>query len=197
MIYLIKPDPNKNKMKSIKISLLNLFFLISFTLTCAQPNKFGDLGSSFSADQWVATDALGRELPTYNEVGDHRPGKLVGMFYYIWHGAHGDKVYDITELLKENPDNPAWGPKGKFHFWGEPEYSYYRAEDPWVIRHDMQMLANAGIDFIFFDVTNARAYLSTVKQLCEVCREMRKQGIHTPEIAFLTNSRSGRVMNQV
>ena len=118
----------------------------------------------YHTDTWVATDALGRVLPSYEEVGPRREGKLVGMFYYIWHGAHGNKIYDITKILKDNPENPEWGPEGEFHFWGEPEYGYYRSEDPWVIRRDLQM---------------------------------RKEGTKTPQICFLSNTHSGRVMNQV
>lgn len=160
-------------------------------------NSKGFNGPAFSTDEWVATDALGRFLPKQEEVGDKCPEKLVGMFYYIWHGAHDNDVYDITKILKENPENPKYGPKGTFHFWGEPEYGYYRPDDPFVIRHDLQMLANAGIDFIYFDVTNNHTYLNTVKALCKVSVEMRKQGINTPEICFLSNSKSGRVLNEL
>ncbi len=170
-----------------------LFVLIVSLWSLAQAGGFRDMG----CDGWSAVDALGRSLPTYKEIGPRRDGKLVGMFYYIWHGAHGETVYDITELLKANPDHPQWGPKGAFHFWGQPEYGYYRSDDPWVIRHDMQMLSNAGVDFIFFDVTNAYTYLDTVKQVCEVSMQMRSHGIQTPHVCFLTHSRSGQVMNQL
>ncbi|WP_200979909.1 hypothetical protein [Echinicola sp. 20G] len=151
----------------------------------------------FISDDWVATDALGRKLPTYKEVGGLRKDKFIGVFYYIWHGAHNDKVFDITKILADKSDDYAWGPEGAFHFWSEPEYGYYRSEDPWVIRQDLQMLSNAKVDFIFFDVTNGFTYLNTVKKLCEVSLEMRRQGIPTPEICFLSNSKSGRVMNEL
>ncbi|WP_157492759.1 hypothetical protein [Echinicola pacifica] len=149
------------------------------------------------ADDWVATDALGRELPSFAEVGELRKDKLVGVFYYIWHGAHNEEVYDITQILADDSATKKWGPEGAFHFWSEPEYGYYRSEDPWVIRHDLQMLSNAKVDFIFFDVTNGFSYLNTVRKLCEVSLEMRNQGIPTPEICFLTNSKSGKVMNEL
>ncbi len=179
-----------------------LIFLIivtcCFTNGMAQSNGQIYSNSAGKTDSWVATDALGRELPTYEQVGDKRTGKLVGMFYYVWHGYHSNEIYDITKLLKKNPENPAYGPEGKFHFWGEPEYGYFNAGDPFVLRHDMQMLANADIDFIFFDVTNNYTYLKTaVFKLCEISLEMRGQGIRTPEIAFLSNTKSGRVMNEL
>jgi hypothetical protein len=155
------------------------------------------LKMNYDAGNWVATDALGRELPTYQETGPRRDGKWVGMFYYIWHSSHGDSIWDITKILAENPDHPRWGPKGAYHFWGEPEQGYHNSEDPWVIRRDLQMLSNADIDFLFFDVTNANAYIHVVNEVCKVSLQMRKEGIQTPELCFLTNSRSGRIINQV
>lgn len=149
------------------------------------------------AQSWVATDALGRDLPTYAEVGAPRPDKLVGVFYYIWVGNHTRKVWDITEILKQPKAVRQWGPQNSFHFWGEPEYGYYHASDPFVIRHDMQMLANAGVDFIFLDVTNARTYPETVLSVCKVISQMRTQGIAAPSLCYLTNSKSGETMNKI
>ena len=39
------------------------------------------------SDTWVATDALGRRLPTYAEVGPPRKNRTVGLFYFLWHGG--------------------------------------------------------------------------------------------------------------
>lgn len=154
-----------------------------------------------STDHWRATDGLGRELPGYGDTGPKREGKYVGVFYYVWVGYHGDTVYDITKILADNPDSPLdnsdYGPHGAFHFWGEPEYGYYDSNDPWVIRNDLQMLTNADVDFIFFDVTNAITYLETIENVCEISSQMRKQGISTPDIAFLTNTNSGETMNEI
>ena len=154
-------------------------------------------------DNWVVTDALGRQLPSFDETGAKRDNKTVGVFYYIWHGYHGDKVYDITKILTQYPadplsnSNPGWGGPSAFHFWGEPEQGYYRAEDPWVIRRDMQMLSNAHVDFLYIDATNSFTYLETVKTLCEVSLQMRLEGIYTPQIAFTTNSNSGQTINSL
>lgn len=152
-------------------------------------------------DNWVATDALNRELPNYTDAGGKRENKKVGVFYYIWNGYHGTKVFDITKIIANQPINPlsasntAWGGVSAFHFWGEPEVGYYRSEDPWVIRRDLQMLSNAHVDFVYFDVTNAYTYLETVKAFCNVSVQMRKEGIYTPEIVFCTKAKSGKVMN--
>lgn len=150
-------------------------------------------------DNWVATDALGRKLPQYAEVGPKREGKLVGVFYYIWNGAHGNKVYDITKILKNYPSAPlsdantAWGPKNNFHFWGEPECGYYHSADPWVLRRDLHMLSNAKVDFVFFDVTNGPTYLDVVKAFCEMSMQLRTEGVNTPQITFATNKNPNTV----
>jgi len=145
----------------------------------------------------VAIDSLGRKLPTFEEVGPRREGKYVGVFYYIWQGTHGDKVYDITKILAEKSDNPKWGPAHAYHFWGEPEEGYYRAEDPWVIRRNLQMLSQADIDFIYFDVTNTVTYLGIVGKVCEISLQMRSEGIHTPLVCFTTASSSGKTINKI
>jgi len=146
------------------------------------------------SDNWVATDGIGRTLPTYAEAGNLHPNRVVGVFYYLWQGYHGDKVYDISKILK---GQGSWGPINSFHFWGEPEYGYFRSTDPWVLRHDLQMMSNAKVDFLFFDVTNGPTYLETVNKLCEISMQMRAEGIPTPQIAFMTHSNSGQVMNNL
>ncbi len=150
---------------------------------------------------WVATDGAGRILPDFEESGPRKENKLVGVFYYLWQGHHGNKVYDITKIIAAypqdplSPDNPGWGPVNSFHFWSEPEEGYFKALDPWVIRRNLQMLSNADVDFIFFDVTNAVTYLPEILALCDMSVKMQSEGVQTPEIAFITNASSGKTMN--
>ena len=40
------------------------------------------------SDTWVATDALGRTIGE-NIINPRRTYKTVGLFYFIWQGAHG------------------------------------------------------------------------------------------------------------
>jgi len=164
----------------------------SFTLT-ELPNTQNSPSSPITNANWVATDALGRTIADYTITGASRKNKYVGMFYYIWH--NNAAITDISKALAANPTNPVLGNRHAFHFWGEPEAGYYRADDPWVIRRNMQMLANVGVDFIFFDVTNAITYLSTVDSVCKVITQMRSVGIPAPYICFTTNSSSGATMN--
>ena len=150
-----------------------------------------------NTDHWVATDALGRKTVSFDVAGPIKKNKKVGVFYYIWHGYHSSKVFDITKILKDPKGKRKWGPKGEFHFWGEPEQGYYRAEDPWVLRRDLQMLSNAKVDFIYLDVTNHFIYPETIHALFQMGAKMRKEGIKTPDITFTTNSKSGLTVSKI
>jgi hypothetical protein len=55
------------------------------------------------------------------------------------------------------------------------------------------MLADAGVDVVVFDVTNALTYDQNVLAVCRVYSEMRRQGLRTPQIAFLAHSAHDRV----
>ena len=144
------------------------------------------------ADTWVATDALGRKLPLGGADGEVRPpqsDKFVGIFYFVWQGFHGTPgPHDISKLIAASPQNPQWADSQVFHWWGEPEVGYYRATDPWVARRNLSMLAIAGVDCLFVDVTNAFTYPDEMKVLFETARQMRFQGNPTPQIAFVLNA---------
>ncbi len=148
-----------------------------------------DIGS----DTWVATDALGRSLPTRPEVALPRPGKTVGIFYFLWLGQHGRRgPFDISRILAEdpsainNPASPLWGPPYVPHHWGESIFGYYVFDDAAVLRKHAQMLSDAGVDVVIFDVTNQETYPGSWQALCRTWDAMRKDGNRTPQIAFLT-----------
>lgn len=136
-------------------------------------------------DTWAATDALGRALPMGTEVGAPRPDRTVGLFYFNWHAAFGNKqVHDIAKILKASPASPAWGPVQAPHYWGEPRFGYYRPEDPWVIRKHVQMLADAGVDVLILDATNGFTYDNEREALCQVLAQMKSEGHRVPGIAL-------------
>jgi len=140
------------------------------------------------ADTWVATDALGRELPDYSQCGPPRTNRYAALFYFLWQGEHGTYgPYDITKLLAANPTNPAWGAEGRFHHWGQSELGYYLSDDEYVMRKHAHMLADAGVDVIVFDVTNGYTYRDNYMLLCSVFRQIRSQGGTTPQICFMAN----------
>ena len=163
----------------------------------------GEADSVNVGTPWPATDALGRKLSMPDEVGPPRPGRFVGIFYFLWlnerhnKSPHGDGPYDVSRILAtapdalKKPDSPLWGPIGTAHYWGEPLYGYYLSTDPWVLRRHAQALADAGIDTLIFDTTNAVTYTDVYMKLCEVFRQIRKEGGQTPQIAFMVNTQAG------
>ena len=138
-------------------------------------------------DHWVATDATGRILPEYEECGDYRTGKYVGMFYWLWHSdiSNSKPIRPVPELLRENPDSPPFEVMNYYH--DEPENGYYHPSDPWSTRRNLQMLANAGVDFIFFDFTNGNQGCSSLDDFMSVALDMYSKGIPVPKISFFMN----------
>ena len=144
------------------------------------------------SDQWVAVDDLGRSLPTYDEVGGVRPDKYIACFYFLWLGRHGEAgPYNITEIVKEHPEAkddpnaPYWGKMYEPHHWNESIFGYYVGEDESVLRKHAQMLGDAGVDVICFDVTNQLTYPESYRPLFKVFSEMQKEGNKVPKVAFL------------
>jgi hypothetical protein len=145
------------------------------------------------SDTWVCTDDLGRSLPDSAEAGKPRKDKFIGMFYFLWLGRHGDQgPFDVSKILAADPDaiqkedSPLWGPEGVFHHWGESVFDYYVGEDEFVLRKHAQMLGDAGVDVIIFDVTNQLTYPESYVPLCKVFSESQRLGNKVPKIAFLT-----------
>ncbi len=141
-------------------------------------------------DTWAATDALGRPLLIAPKVPAPRPGKAVGIFYFLWLDLKYGP-YDIPKALAKDPsavrnaDSPVWGPQYSFHQWGESIYGYYLNTDTWVLRRHATMLSDAGVDVVIFDVTNNVTYPESWKALAETWTQMRREGLETPQIAFL------------
>jgi len=140
-----------------------------------------------------ATDALGRKLPTHEEVGDLKMDKFVGLFYWIWHTRQAaNPPFNTSEFLAKDPtaiddyDNPVWPKRNSPFFWNEPLFGYYRDTDEWVLRKHAEMLADADVDVIIFDCTNGNiTWKESYTKLCKVFTQARKDGVHTPQIAFM------------
>lgn len=142
------------------------------------------------ADTWVATDALGRELPDDRQCPPVRKDKFVGMFYWTWHHLGHGGPRDITKILakaEKTGQPPKWeGPIGASHHWSEPELGYYVMNDPYVSRKHASMLSDAGVDVVIFDTTNTPyTFKDQYVALCETYTKIRNAGGHTPQIAFL------------
>ena len=126
-----------------------------------------------------------------------RPNQ-VGLFYFLWLGEHGrHKPYDVSKITAEHPDagyHPDadyWGGVGTYHHWGEPFYGYCYSDDEWVVRRHMKLLIQSGIDFLYFDTTNAVIYEKNAKLVLRVLQEYYDDGWRIPQIMFYTNTRSG------
>lgn len=146
-------------------------------------------------DTWVATDGLGRSLPDARECPAPRPNRVVGIFYFLWvEGNANSGLYDLSKLLAANPTNPAYGPLHAFHHWGEPRLGYYVMTDEFVIRKHAQMLTDAGVDVIIFDVTNGPIYEDVLLAICRVYEKIRLEGGRTPRISFIAHSHADKVI---
>lgn len=146
------------------------------------------------SDGWVATDALGRTLPGFEETGLHREDRYIGMFYWTWHcmerGMDVEPV-NVDEIISQYPEarndynHPQWTHSGRHH-WGEPLFGFYAETDPWVLRKHAEMLADAGVDVVFFDNTNQTfLWEDAVHALGKAWSQARKNGVRAPYIVFM------------
>ena len=151
------------------------------------------------SDTWVATDALGRQMPSADTLAlKTDKERTVGIFYITWHGEdlyNAPRDYrNVTEILEANPQarltdkTGLWCANnacGSFH-WGEPEMGYFLSLDEWVMRKDMSMLTDAGVDVIILDVTNGVCYWDQWDTLFRVMEDMKRQGNEVPQVCFWT-----------
>ncbi len=161
------------------------------TIDTNQPSKYNHFNL-------VGVDHFGR---SFKVISNFKSDRQVGLFYWPWIGQpYASGIYDATKILAlPNGINllthfdhhaPEISPNGQAHYWGEPLWGYYNSEDEWVIRKQMQMLTMAGVDFIFFDTTNAVIYANVFLKVCAVINEMLKEGWNAPKVVFYTHSRS-------
>ena len=181
----------KEKHKRFLLVCLLIVFFPSVELYPQKQNKITDIYS----DTWVATDALGRIMPTSSEIGTIKKDKkrVVGIFYVTWHSNNLAKLKssyqaDVTKVLASHPearfnyDDPAWT-ESSYH-WGEPESGYFLSRDKYVIRKDISMLADAGVDVLILDVTNAVEYWDEWAALFSTIEEMKTEGNKVPKFCF-------------
>ncbi|MCF0172271.1 MAG: hypothetical protein HUJ91_00805, partial [Bacteroidales bacterium] len=146
----------------------------------------------------VGVDHFGR---TFGTISSLKKDRQVGIFYWPWIGQpYASDIYDATKIaalpnginILTNFDylDETISPNGQAHYWGEPLWGYYNSEDEWVTRKQMAMLTAAGVDFVFFDMTNAVIYEPVFKKVCAVISEMMAKGWDAPQIVFYTHSRS-------
>lgn len=169
--------------------LIILYGILNLTFLSAQTPVV-------KSDGWSATDALGRKVREYKDAGDKKKDKYVAIFYWTWHQGVDDTTYsvkNISEIVREYPeamysyDHPAWGSKKPgFFYWEQPLFGYYRTTDTWVLRKHAELLADAGVDAVFFDCTNGSfTWKESYEALMATWEQARKDGVNVPKIAFM------------
>ena len=130
--------------------------------------------------------------------------RTVGIFYITWHDEGKFNLRspyggDVTRTLQKAPEarldayHPAWK-EWSLH-WGEPEAGYFLSQDRWLIRRDLSMLSDAGVDVLILDVTNAVLYWDEWTVLFDEMQKMRSLGNPVPQFCFWAFN--GNVVNVV
>ncbi|MBQ9781416.1 MAG: hypothetical protein IJW00_10810 [Clostridia bacterium] len=162
---------------------------------------------NLTAGGFAATDDLDRTLYTSEQVGLYGDNgeHYVGLFYFMWQGEHGDSgVFDLQKIIDEvgveaagNTSCGKYGPVGAMHWFAEPLYGYYYANDAWVQRKHAELLCNINIDFLYFDTTNGYSYIHNAIQLMEILHQLNEEGYDAPQVVFYTNSSAENVVREV
>ncbi|MBS5843315.1 MAG: hypothetical protein KIC77_07520 [Clostridiales bacterium] len=163
---------------------------------------YNGAGQQVDYTYWVSADDLDRTTPEHQKTGDPKENKYVGVFYFICH-VGGWPIIDHTQLYQERgldglkqflstKEQISYG-----NYWSEPYFGYYIDVDEWVLRKHAQMLCDAGVDFIFVDISNAETYKSAHTKLFETWYQIRQEGGQTPQICFLTGDTEGRLLDHL
>lgn len=185
---------------------ITAFFLsVTMFFSGILPGIFGgknvneDVSSLIKPDTWAMTDGLGRTLSLKGDVKEKDNSKFVGLFYWTWHTNFGSwlEPQNATEILTEHPeilydfDSPYWMPDerypdGRPFFWEEPLWGYYLDTDEYILRKNAQLIADAGVDVIFFDCTNGTStWDESCLKLFEVFGRAKADGVNVPKVAYM------------
>ncbi len=184
--------------KTITISYEKNGETVSYTVPNNQNYLFGG---------YAGVDDLDRALADSDAVGAVKAEqeRYVGLFYFLWHGAHDAAgttgVARNLQAILDGTSKVGYGIKDEQHWFAEPLYGYYFANDTWVLRKHAELLTNAGVDFLFFDTTNNFTYSQTALKLMEILHDLNEQGYDAPEVVFYTNyvavERIGNIYNDI
>ena len=111
------------------------------------------------------------------------------------HNLKSPYAADVSRVLATDPTRPPGREasaldEGSYH-WGEPEAGYFLSKDEYVIRKDMSMLADAGVDVLVMDVTNAVRYWDEWAVIFAVMEKMKAEGQPSAAVLLLGVQRSG------
>lgn len=139
-------------------------------------------------DTWTAVSQNGVKLADFEETGPVKSGThKVCMFYWDWHQGGRTPVI-ISEAIKQYPESkydyyhPVW--QNKSCYWDEPVYGYYTSLDYWVYRKQAELLADAGVDAVFFDYTNYQnCYVTAMTMVLQAFHDARAAGCNVPKVS--------------
>lgn len=170
------------------LAVIMIFSLLTGTVT---------VNAKAEPSTWSVTDGLGRTAPLNNETGNTRKDRYVAMFFWDWHTYFKVwKPYNVNNIIEEHPEaandfeNSVWGNTGSGvpMFWNEPVYGYYTSSDKYVIRKQAELLADAGVDVIFFDCTNdTLLFADAFKVICQTFQKAKEDGVNVPKVGFMLN----------
>ena len=167
-----------------KMSVLSLVAALLSADAATRPANLANLAGE---------DHLGRKIVSRAETGPVKPGRQVGLFYYLWMGQHGTQgPYDISKMeaadpdVMDKPDSPLWPDSAHTPMlhWGEPLFGYYLSTDEWVIRRHVEMFIAAGIDVLYFDTTNGYHYREVTDRLFPILQEYHDRGFKVPKFCY-------------
>ena len=79
--------------------------LLSAALSASAAEPATKPAAKVSTD-WVGTDRYDRPMAEFAEAGPKRPDKVVGMFYYLWHGQHTPPWgNDVTKYFRNRTNS--------------------------------------------------------------------------------------------
>ncbi len=187
-VYLVSLlSTQSTKIKSVKFSEEEY----NYTYTPVDESKITDK----RADTWALTDSLGRRMADYEEAGDLKEGKAVGICYWTWHNLNpSTEPINNSEFALLHPEakydynNPVWPTGDVVYYWNEPLFGYYTGADYWAMRKHALMLGDAGVDVLLFDCTNGKAtFRSSYEVLFKALRDCMEAGNTVPKVAFVSN----------
>ena len=167
--------------------------------------------SSVPGVPWRAADDLGRVVANPDETPSPRPDRKVGLFYFLWldgdiprdrnlpEGQNGP--YDVSKIEMRDPwpaqNDDLLGSDTQMHYWGEPLFGYYASSDPYVLRRHVRLIADAGVDTLIFDTTNAVTYENAYLALCDVILEAFANGERAPQVVFMTRTNATATIQKI
>lgn len=149
----------------------------------------------------VSVDEFGRVSLT---AGDDKDDKEIGVFYHLSQGFFKIRgIYDVSKIVESYGSDAVFkkassvSPNNTEHFWGEPLYGYYKSEDIYVIKKQLELFMASGIDYLVLDISNGWIFTeATTLLLQEICA-LRADGWDAPQVVFYVHSLNNKTVREL